>query len=84
MFTHDAQTGGYEYINAPQMQEIALLLPPTWTLDSWANQLHFEDSMGNEPCFLEYLKNNHYAEHFAHLYLRLKETGLLEKEAQNV
>jgi hypothetical protein len=27
MFTHDAQTGGYDYINAPQMHEIAKELP---------------------------------------------------------
>lgn len=67
------------WLKAPQMNEIAEHLPSNWTLDSWANQLHFENYVGDEPVFLTYIQNhqNNYAEAFAQLFLRLRKEGLI-------
>jgi hypothetical protein len=66
-------------IPAPQMHEIAGHLPEKWTLDSYANQLHFENYIGNEPVFLTYIQNhqNNYAEAYAQLFLRLRKECLV-------
>lgn len=85
--------GDVECVPAPQMHEIAKMLPETIKQDGKKHDLtalmheglcYQSRVISESELFLTYIQNHHFAQAHAELYLKLREAGLLGKEVKSV